>query len=493
MLLRVGFVAAAVLGMLLLDPLSGVARKAGAPVEIGSRLELFVDDALIESMRGARLELHRPQPAGAIFKFDRPWEGNISWNLTTFHDGERYRLYYVGRSAPDYVRPSSLRPGEKVLPKHPDFLCYAESRDGIVWTKPPLGLVEFAGSKENNIVVTSSEGPGVPFLDGRPGVPAAERFKSGNPIRNASGGEMFIYASSDGLRWRKWREAPVFSSSLPNAFDSVNLIFWSETEKQYVCYFRFMTQGVRSIVRTTSRDLIQWTEQVPLDFGDTPVEHFYTNGISPYFRAPHLYVGFPKRFSPWRKYFDDMPSPGISDAAFMASRDGVHWNRFVEAFIRPGRDERNWVHRTTHVSSGVLATGPDEISVYASRNYTYPSTYMERFTLRTDGFVSLHATHPAADVVTRPLIFKGGTLQLNYETSAGGSIRLEIQDSAGRPISGFTLEESPVIFGDRIDAAVQWPRPQGTTDRDPLKRLAGTPVRLRFVMHDADLYSFQFK
>ena len=483
----------ALLAALTLHTFAAAERPARAPFEIGSRLELFADGALLDSLRRACLELHRPAAAGAIFKFDRPWEGNTSWNLTAFQDGDRFRMYYVGRSAPDYVRTSGLRPGEQVLPKHPDFLCYAESRDGIVWTKPSLGLVEFQGSKDNNIVSVAADGPGVPFLDGRPGTPAAERYKGARAKGKAGGGDMFITVSADGIHWKKWRDAPVFSSSLPNAFDSVNLIFWSEHEGQYVCYFRFMTEGVRSIARTCSRDLIHWSDQAPLDFGDTPVEHFYTNGATPYFRAPHLYVAFPKRFSPWRKYYDDMPSPGVSDAVFMATRDGLHWTRYVEAFIRPGRDERNWVHRTTHVSSGVLPTGPDEISVYASRNYTYPSAYMERFKLRTDGFVSLHAGHPEGEALTHPLVFRGENLLLNYETSAGGSIRIEVQDAAGRPLPGFTLEESPMIFGDSIDAPVRWPRPAGTTDRDPLRRLAGTPVRLRFVLHDADLYSLRFK
>ena len=114
-------------------------------------------------------------------------------------------------------------------------------------------------------------------------------------------------------------------------------------------------------------------------------------------------------------------------------------------------------------------------------------------TVRTDGFVSAHAGYPGGEFVTKPLIFTGKTLLLNYSTAANGSIRIEVQDLNGQPIPGFLLEESPLIFGDKIDAAVPWKHPQGRTDRSPFARLAGKPVRLRFVMRDADIFSLQVK
>ena len=88
-------------------------------------------------------------------------------------------------------------------------------------------------------------------------------------------------------------------------------------------------------------------------------------------------------------------------------------------------------------------------------------------------------------VIVRPLRFTGKRLQLNYSTSAAGSIRVEIQDVDGKAIPGFTLDDCPEIFGDRLDAAVRW-KQQGN-----LSPLAGKTVRLRFAMRDADLYAFR--
>ena len=245
-----------------------------------------------------------------------------------------------------------------------------------------------------------------------------------------------------------------------------------------------------------SKDFINWAPGQLVEFGDGPMEHLYTNATVPYFRAPQIYVAMPRRFLPWKTFYPEMDalkSPGLSDGIFMTSRDGVHWHRFEEAFIRPGLDERNWVHRANTPVPGMIPTGPDEISIYVERNYTFPSNQVQRMTLRTDGFVSAHAGVPGGEFVTKPLVFAGGSLVLNYSTAAAGSIRIEIEDAGGRPLPGFLLEESPLIFGDKIEQAVAWNHPGGETDNGPLARLAGLPIRLRFVMRDADLYSMRFR
>ena len=166
----------------------------------------------------------------------------------------------------------------------------------------------------------------------------------------------------------------------------------------------------------------------------------------------------------------------------------------MEAFIRPGRDRRNWIHRNNFVGRGILVTGSDELSLYVARHYTYPTAHLLRVSVRTDGFVSVHAGYPAGELLTKPLIFRGEELILNYSTSATGSIRLEIQDAHGNPLPGLALEESTSIWGDEIEHTVRWKRSHNKATSDkPLARIAGKPVRLRFVMKDADLYSLRFQ
>src|ERR1700759_5422528 len=144
---------------LALGPIAAIAaaQQASEPLKIGNNVQLFVDDYVVGSLDGVELQLQKPRPAGVPIRFDKPWEGNTRAYFTVFHDGDKYRLYYRGASEPSYVRPSALKPGETVPPIHRALTCYAESTDGINWTKPSLGLVDFNGSKDNNIVLDDPE------------------------------------------------------------------------------------------------------------------------------------------------------------------------------------------------------------------------------------------------------------------------------------------------------------------------------------------------
>lgn len=132
-----------------------LAAGADDPIDIGTRRELFVDHYLIDQLDGATLKLHSPQSKGPAFRFDKPWEGRYSAVFSMFQDGDIYRMYYRANAS------------EKA-----EQWCDAESKDGIEWIRPNLGLHEFAGSRDNNILFTT-EGDGhiAPFLDTRPGVP----------------------------------------------------------------------------------------------------------------------------------------------------------------------------------------------------------------------------------------------------------------------------------------------------------------------------------
>ncbi len=127
------------------------------------------------------------------------------------------------------------------------------------------------------------------------------------------------------------------------------------------------------------------------------------------------------------------------------------------------------------------------MSLYVQRDYGQKTAHLERMTLRLDGFASLNAPYDGGEMVTKPLRFEGNQLEINYATSAAGVLRVEIQDEQGRPVPRFSLEECPEIIGDDISRIVSWN--QGSD----VGSLAGKPVRLRFVMKDADLYSLRFK
>jgi hypothetical protein len=271
------------------------------------------------------------------------------------------------------------------------------------------------------------------------------------------------------------------------AFDSLNLSFWDERGQNYRCYSRYFDEGVRAIQSCASPDFVHWAQPVPnLYPKGTPKEHFYTNGTKPCPGAPHFYLSFPKRFVPNRKKFPDHKEPGVSDAVFMSSRDGTNWDRtFLEAWVRPGLDERNWTQRSNMPAWGIVQLDPKEFSMYISEHYQWPDNRLRRITVRRHGFASVHAGAQGGEFTTRPLTFAGKHLILNYSTSAAGSIQVEIQDEQGRPIEGKSLNDMVPLYGDELDAAIGW------KSGNDLSRLIGKPVRFRFVLKDADFFSLR--
>lgn len=462
-------------------------------IPIGSRRELFVDEELIESLADIKLVMHRPHDEGKVLAFDKPWEGGFCGYATVIRDDDRLRLYYrgLGKAGQDGNRSETT--------------CYAESTDGLEWSKPNLGLFEVMGTRDNNVVLADAA-PVThnfsPMLDTRTGVPADERFKAlGGTMKSG----LVAWASADGKRWRKFREEPVIASAqvpFPYFFDSQNLAFWSAAEQKYVCYFRVFQDKIRRIARTTSDDFLSWSPPVLMNYrhrgGESPIEHLYTNQTHPYFRAPHLYVAIAARFMPGRQVLSDDQAKAInvnpryfrdtSDAVLMTSRPGrdVYERTFLSSFVRPGIGARNWVSRTNYPALNVVQTGPTEMSVYLNQDYAQPTAHLRRYSMRLDGFASAKADYKGGELVTKPLSFLGKRLTLNFATSAAGGIRTEIQDASGEPIPGFTLDEARPQIGNEIERVVSW---KPGTD---VSKLAGQSVRLRFVMQDADLYAFQF-
>jgi hypothetical protein len=180
--------------------------------------------------------------------------------------------------------------------------------------------------------------------------------------------------------------------------------------------------------------------------------------------------------------------PGISDAVFMSSRDGQHFDRrFLEAWIRPDLSPRNWTQRNLITAWGILETSPEEFSLYVGEHYEWDDMRIRRYIVRRHGFASMNAPYSGGMFVTKPIIFKGNKLSINYATSAPGSIRAGIvADGTGWPAPGFSAEDCDVIYGNELEKTITW---KGSSD---LSKFNGKPIRLKFVMKDADLYSFRF-
>ena len=456
------------------------------PIDIGTRIELFVDDLVIDEMAGVRLQLDHPERREVVFACDASWEDNVAGFNSIVQEGNAIRLYYRA-GIPDRSNEDE------------QAIALAESTDGgKSFTRPNLGLVELDGSRDNNLLMIGGP-PRIPpaFIDTNPNCKPEERYKG----LSSKWKRLYAMCSADGLRWRAMHPEPIV---MEGTFDTINTAFWDGLAGCYRSFTRYFENlgehsteqdvlglkptVVRAIQSSTSQDFVHWAPVVPHQYADGRQDiQLYTNATIPCPGAEHIYLAFPNRYVQERVVKPGHPYPGVNDALFMTSRDCVYWTRYLEAWVRPGLDEKNWTDRNNYPTWGIVTSATREWSMYVSEHYRHPANRprLRRLSIRPHGFVSIHADWAGGECITKPIVLRGDEMRLNFSTSAAGSVQVELQDEQGAPLEGRTLQDADLIFGDRLDEPLTW---GGKAD---LSALAGRPVRVRFVLRDADIYAFR--
>lgn len=486
------------------------------PIDVGGGLQVLWDDYVVDLEKSdASRVVHHPEFAGTVMTHEEPWEGDGCDYHCIVPDrderGELLRMYYNGVAIGCGWKDVKKRFSADVV-----RICYAESRDGgLTWTKPNLGMVEFKGSKDNNCILdNNSFGTAwdnfMVFKDENPECPPGERYKG----VGKQGDGLWCFLSADGLHFRKGWQIAVKGG----VHDSLNVAVWDRTCGEYHLYFRGYHKvlserngdlDVRDVRHSMSKDFKTWSEPKFLDFGEGAEDYaLYTNVIQPYFREPSIFVGFPSRYverKAWTPNYDRLPSPEkrkwrmdprhgghprygltITDCIFIFSRDGQRFYREDEAFMRPGPENPgNWVYGDCYPAYQLIRTpapfgGDDEMSIYTyDRHWSGLAENLNRYRLRQDGFVSRHGAYAGQKVVTKPIVFCGSKMLVNFSTSARGRMFVKIHDSSGGML------ESVELFGDKVDRIVDF-------GGGRILDFAGRSVVVEFELSDADIYSFRF-
>lgn len=454
---------------------------------------LFLDPAFVEQGEKVVLHVNPPREREVVIRPDRPWEQlMISFFLTVRDEGGKLRLWYICRDKAN----------------HPN-VAYAESQDGLTWTKPDLGIVEYEGSKANNLVgLTSLEG--VVFRD--PNASDAERYAYVTHLWEEG---MVRFYSPDGLHWNR-DAAPL----LHFGADTQNVTFWDERLGKYVLYLRGWYRGAdrwkyRRIVRVETPSLTQPLPQEPTGqslrlwgkdrvavIGDefpavfAADEHdpkncdVYNLSAQPYPLDPRWMVGFPSMFQRERNASD-----GRLEVQFTGSRDGITWHRYDRApYLRPGLAEADDASMA-FMGTGLVVRG-DEIWQYATglrsrhgdREARQKRTdgIISRYVQRVDGFVSLDFDAAGGYGRTQSVKVEAARLSLNLDTGALGSLRVGLLDADGHPIEGFSTEQCDVLRTNSTHATITW---AGQSD---LSALQGREVCVAFAGVRAKVFSFHF-
>ena len=472
--------------------------------EIERKRHLFLDPALITEKSDVELRTNPASRRETVIFPDQPWEKHIiSFFLTVREEGGKLRMWYICRD--DWGEGSQAN------------LAYAESRDGIRWEKPNLGLYDYKGSRANNLLgVHSLEG--VVFQD--PNMPPEQRYvyvTADKPQmgKNSAGPTgIYRYYSADGLRWQRDAEPVLQAGS-----DTQNVVWGDERLKEYVVILRGWNPNPnrRKVVRLTTKSLTTpmaikptrrgvgnyFYDEIPTilvcDDQDPSRTDIYNMSAQPYPLDPTWYVGFPTFLR--RSAETDAPGwrgrhMGPAEIQFVGSPDSRAWHRYDRAAYAPPSIASPHKKNMTFMGTGLVVRGNELWSygtefesvhgdVEARKRKT--DGFIVRYVQRIDGFVSLDTREREGFARTTPVKVNGTRLLLNVDTGALGELRVGVLDTSGKPIPGFEIARCDYVESNHPAAAVSW---GGSADMSALR---GRDVRLEFRSTRTKLYSFRFE
>lgn len=475
-------VCAFLLPALLLATTAQPPRSSG---DLTGSWHLFVDDSLIEHKEHVQRTLHPFIKAGPrpVLSADRPWEGRLAYLYGTVlpGDGGGYRMWYHTWAG--------------------EYRClFADSADGLRWTKPPLGLVEFQGSRANNIFVRRTREDHLPQIIHTPWEPSpAQRYKLLNYDYGRSGPEHSVSGfwgatSPDGVHWTDLPQNPALKDP-----GDVGHFVWDAHRRRYIGFpktfapvrgFRRRCVGFTAttdfahwpsaqLILAPDRDDDRWTTQ------PGQRTEFYGLCGFPYESA---YLGFL-----WIFRVTDGHNDGPIYPELVSSRDGMHWTRPDAReggripLIALGADGE-WDRGMIFTPSQPVVAGDTIKLWYGGMDITHGGPDAEAHgaiglaTLRKDGFASLDAMHRAGVVTTKPLLHLRGALHVNAQAN-DGVLRVEVLTADGKVVPGYDQASCHALCSDGVDQVVTW------NARRELPRSA-QPLRLRFHLVHASLYSF---
>lgn len=472
------------------------------PIDVGTTKQLFIDERFIDSSEGVELVMNSPRRDGVVLlQTDQPWEegSQISVYSSVLRENGKTRIWY------DLVQPTGDGPYD-----HNRRVCYAESEDGLRFTKPQLGLHEVNGSKDNNVVIPGVIGGCAVWID--PRAEPEHRYKTQAKVYPT--GQFHMHSSPDGLHWKKFARL----DPGPGGWDTQSIVFWDPAIERYALFTRYWAhhqdreRRYRTVRRLESDDLRRWESQTIVmqpDEGDLathktptaqPPVDYYGADVFRYTDANDVYIMFAQAFWHW---YERPPVNGLGPSSFdvrlAVSRDGKSFHRVGKRrpFMPTGPDGK-FDSRFVWAMPDPVRMGDELWIYYVGTNRDHDSVVdpasggerrsgISRAVLRLDGFVSADAGYEGGQLTTPLIKFAGRELELNVETSGGGSVQVEFLDETGQPINGYAKADAVPVNGNSVRIPVAW------NAGSDVSSLAGRAIRLRFHMRDCKLYAFRFR
>ena len=458
--------------------------------QIGTETQIFVDDVLVAAKKNVVRRIHPCRKLDRpVVEPENPWEGSRVYTFgSVYHDPSTklFTMWYASYP-PAGPRDEQLKRTSRAL------VNYATSSDGVHWVKPKLGLFSFRGSKQNNIV-WDVDSPSV-IVDSRDPDPT-RRYKMAGLGHNR---DVFIACSEDGIHWGECENGVIKSDDTltwtQNPSSGEYLVFHKEGLK-------VRGLGRRTVYLSTSKDLKSWTasklvlapDEVDDAWAKKPGQctDFYNMSV---FSYGGQFLGIAATFRRTERLAstipDQSPDQGTIHGQLLHSRDGHAWCRLDDRTPiipnGPAKFDAGCILGT--INTPVIHD--DEIWIYYTAITTghggaFPEKRITigRAAWRLDRFVSLEAGKDGGMVETVPLELSGNRLVINADASKGNVV-VEVLDEAGKTVPGYSADDCVAMKTDSLRHIVTW---KGH-DCLPTAR----PVRLRFFLKSASLYSYSVK
>ena len=443
---------------------------------------LLLDSRIIESTHNVELTVGVVQKDknNPLFKEDKPWEPRFDNPYSSvIHDEEEkiYKCWYSMFIKSDYeATPSDKRAWLDWHEGRRTFgLCYATSKDGLHWEKPELGLIEFNGSKKNNIVIKACHGTSV-MKDLHESDPK-KRYKAIHPFRDHT----YVWFSPDGLNWDR-KELPGLCRG-----DTNQAVWWDEDLGKYVLISRhwgganttgrYGRQGHRQKVRSESPDFLNWSKPELVIEGLDLRRQIHDMPVVPHAGVYLGMVGL----------FDIGASRQWCELAW--SPDSIKWHR-----IQPGKPlipngpvmgDCDW--GCIFASKPIISN--DEILIYYGANDGRFMAWRNGFfclaRLRPDGFAGYEqiagGSNKTGALTTKPVSVVGDSLCVSADVAPSGFVKVTLLDKENQ-----RLAEGELVTTTVSDAEIQWKA--GFS----LKKLKGQEVKLKYELRESKLFSFSF-
>jgi len=437
-------------------------RRDG-PIVLKPGPHLFIDDYLIETSSNVTRRVNCPTRDPKIPNpiITGKEDHCVAPYMTVIRDPatNRFRIWYNTYKA-----------------KHQDGtarFAHMESEDGIHWIRPHRVLEEPGAINFGSSVI--DEGPD--FADPTP------RYK----LAWWAGGGLNIAVSADGLQWSMFRPYPVLRHN-----HDINNIFWDDARKRYQATVSVFTTGLtwkgqrRTTMMSVSKDLVNWQKPWYVITADDSADKDFTQfyAMQGYLNRGELMLGLVKVLH------DDWVAPetpngafGVGYTALAWTRDGEQWVRDIEPFFEPGPDPNAWDHAHAWLD-WQLPVGDEVYLYYGGYKHGHK---MDRWEGRQiglvkmlrDRYVSRDAGTDGGTLRTPPVILAGNKMTVN--AAVADQLRVRLLDEAGRPIPGFDADDCEPIHGDSLTHSAKW--------KAALSALRDRPVKIEFILHDAQLYA----